>query len=301
MSRASLTSFEASYENLLAELFELDIDSTKTDVPTGAILASRLLAGKPSHTTHWLRAVPVYLVPDRDKLLLHQMEKAADFPEECFSRRIADELLGIFDDLFAEILIDDMSGWLFALKQPARITTSSINEVSGKNIEHFLPAGQQASQWIAVFNEIQMILHAADSTEYGFNALWFEGVGSLPEISSIKKLGTIGNENLFQAMAEYSRAEHHDDLSDIRGWAEGLERLIISDMNLLEAINEKSEEKLQQAIRAADIQFSQILSLLDEGRLSQVEFYAVNGSRYSISKAGMLSFLQRRKKLPDLF
>ncbi|NNJ92486.1 MAG: hypothetical protein HKP55_12495 [Gammaproteobacteria bacterium] len=293
--------FETSYENLLAELFDLDIDTTKTDVPIGAILAQRICVEKPLNSHHWLRGVPVNLIPDRDRLLLYQMEQQARTQAEIFTRQIADELLNIFDDLFAEILVDDTSGWLFRLKQPAQITTSSINEVSGKNIENFLPAGDQASQWIAVFNEIQMILHAADSADYGFNALWFEGVGSLPGIRSIRRTGSIGNENLFRAVSECSQAKLYDESSDVRGWTDGLERLIVSDMNILQAVNEQSEESLQQSLQTANVQFSQMLSLLDEGCLSQINVYPLNGSRFSIGKAGLLDLLKRRKELSELF
>jgi hypothetical protein len=296
-----MLAFEASYENLLAELFDLDIDSTKNDVPTGAILAQQISVEKPLYSHHWLRGVPVNLIPDRDRLLLYQAEGLTHSQAEIFSGQIAEELLNIFDDLFAEVLVDDASGWLFRLKQPAQITTSSINQVSGKNIENFLPTGDQASQWIAVFNEIQMILHAADSTHYGFNALWFEGVGALPEIRSIRRIGSIGNEILFRAVSEYRQAKLYDESSIERGLTDDLERLIVTNMKVLQALNEQSEESLQQSLQAANIQFSHMLSLLDEGRLSQINVYPLNDSKYSIGKVGLLDLLKRRKQLSELF
>lgn len=301
MSRASVSAFEASYENLLAELFELDIDSTKTDVPTGAILAQKFSANNQQNSHYWLRAVPVNLVPDRDRLLLYKAEKELNISSEDFKRQITDELLNSFDDLFAEIIVDDESGWLIRLKDPARITTYTLNEVNGKNIGSFLPVGDQASKWIAVYNEIQMILHAAGSTEYGFNTLWFEGVGSLPEFRSTLKVGSIGNENLFKAISEYCQAEQYDDFSEIKDRSEGVEKLIVSDTTIFNAINDQSEEFVKQSMQEADRQFSQILSLLDEGRLSQIHLYPLNGNRYSIGKPGMLDFLKRRKKLSELF
>ena len=301
MNRASTSSFESGYDNLLAELFELDVDSTLSDVPTAAILAQRLSHRKPLNEDHWLRAVPVNLIPDRDRLLLYPADKDTNTAAEKFNQQIVDVLLQNFDDLFADILVDDQFGWLFRLKKPARICTSSVRQASGNNIHAFLPKGDQAKQWIAVFNEIQMILHAADSAEHGFNAFWFEGVGSLPQIRSAQKIASIGNDNLFQAIAGYCQAERYNGTADLEDWPKNLDGLIVSDMTVLQAIDEQSEELLQQSIRTANIQFSQVLSLLDEGRLSEINLYLLNGCKYSIGKAGVLNFLKRRKKLSDLF
>jgi len=296
-NRASRTVHLADYVNLLAELFELDIDPAVNDVPTAAILAQRLFPDKKLAADHWLCGVPVNLVPDRDRLLLHMAEKQTGSPAKTFNLKVVEELLKVFDDLFSEIYVNEEFGWLFRLKQPAKIITSSVSQVSGKNIQEFLPRGEQAKQWIAVLNEIQMILHAADSTLFGFNALWFEGVGSIPQISSTLKIGWSGNDKLFQTVAEFCEAEHHAKPDDFRFSMAGLQKLIVSDMSIIRALEEQSEEHLERSLQSADKQFAQMLSLLDQGRLAEINLYLLDGNRYSVGKAGKLDFLKPTKKL----
>ncbi len=291
---------EAGYENLLAELFGLNVDSAISDVPTGAILARNISANTFPESHHWLRAVPVNLVPDRDRLVLRKSE-AAGKASESLQRQVADQILNNFSDLFVEIILDNVSGWLVRLKQPARITTVNTDTVSGKNIAGFLPAGAQAAKWIAVFNEIQMILHAADSAEHGFNALWFEGAGPLPAPAPARKLATIGEDGLFQAFAGYCQAEQYEGLMNIMDRLAGLESLIVCDVEILEAFNRQSEKRLRHAMQSADQQLSQVLSLLDAGHLSQVYLYLLNDRKYSIGKAGMLELFKRKKTFAELF
>ncbi len=299
LARASATAFESGYEKLLADLFALDIHSKAMDVPTGALLAQQACSEKLHASQHWLRAVPVNLVPDRDRLLLHRFDKKPGIQDSHFTNRITREMLRVFEDLFAEIIVTGSSDWLVRLNHPARIITSSSSEVAGNNIRGFLPEGSEASQWIAVFNEIQMILHAAGSSEHGFNALWFEGVGPLPVFKPFKII-SVGNENLFQAISDYCQAETMDDLDNFSNTPSGMGKLIVCNTKINQAIDEASEEKVLSSLQTVNTEFTRILSLLDKGRLSQVHLYLLNGNRYSIGRAGMLGFLKKRKKLSEL-
>lgn len=159
------------YEQLLAGCF--GIDASRADVPAGALLAnlhSRHVEGQ------WACVAPVHLHVDRDRLLLSPVDPAA-----VDSSRI----VGLLNDHFRE---DGMQfhappegPWLLELETPFVVTTRSIDDVAGRSLDPFMPAGVDAGKLQALMNECQMLLHA-DGRAGVINSLWFWGFGGLPPV-----------------------------------------------------------------------------------------------------------------------
>jgi hypothetical protein len=159
------------YEQLLAGCF--GIDAGQADVPAGALLAnfhSRRVEGQ------WACVAPVHLHVDRDRLLLSPVD-----PATVDSSRI----VGLLNDHFRE---DGMqfhappeSPWLLELETPFVVTTRSIDDVAGRSLDPFMPAGVDAGKLQALMNECQMLLHA-DGRAGVVNSLWFWGFGGLPPV-----------------------------------------------------------------------------------------------------------------------
>jgi hypothetical protein len=104
-----------------------------------------------------LRADPIHLHVEGDALLLldrHSLEispEEADALIESLNRHFASEGM-----VFAALTGDQ---WQVLVPEPHGISTTHPLKRVGRNIDGFLPVGENARRWQARFNEIQMLLH----------------------------------------------------------------------------------------------------------------------------------------------
>ena len=159
------------YEQLLAGCF--GIDAGQADVPAGALLAnfhSRRVEGQ------WACVAPVHLHVDRDRLLLSPLD-----PPTVDSSRIDRLLNDHFREDGMQVHAPPEGPWLLELETPFVVTTRSIDDVAGRSLDPFMPAGVDAGKLQALMNESQMLLHA-DGRAGVVNSLWFWGFGGLPPV-----------------------------------------------------------------------------------------------------------------------
>jgi hypothetical protein len=135
----------------------------------------------------WLRADPVHLVPDRDRLILHDSHWFDLTQDE--ATRLAAEI--------AETYAAD--GWILKAPRPSRwylkppraprLSTTPLPQVVGRDIHPHLPQGRDGKAWHTLLNELQILLHTAqvnsEREQAGkptINSLWFWGGGRLPKV-----------------------------------------------------------------------------------------------------------------------
>lgn len=137
----------------------------------------------------WLSADPVHLQVNRDQLLLLAPETLSITDAEAAS------LCAALNRHFAAdhftFLAPQPHRWYLKTAQPARIQTSSLSQVAGRDVDRMLPQGEDRLDWHRTFNEIQMVLHAHPVNEQReqrgalpINSLWFSGGGKLPRAST---------------------------------------------------------------------------------------------------------------------
>jgi hypothetical protein len=98
--------------------------------------------------------------------------------------------------------------------------------VAGRSMDHVLPSGRDAAQWIRILNECQMLLHQhagqAPQTPAG---LWFWGSGSLPETRPDARVShLIGTEEGLKELAgwlelSYAPEESGTPDASLRAWS----------------------------------------------------------------------------------
>ena len=132
---------------------------------------------------YWLRADPVHLRVDRDRLLL---------VENALFELSADEARAFAAALNAHFATDGITfhaprpkRWYAKLAQPPKLVTSSAYEAAGRDVNAQLPAGADALRWHGIFNEAQMLLHSTPENsareergELVVNSVWFWGGGT---------------------------------------------------------------------------------------------------------------------------
>lgn len=167
--------------HLLCRLFGLG--GPDRELPIAA--ATRLAGGLPDQGRHWLRADPVHLMPDQERLrLLDAPHLGLTWPEV---RAFIAELNRHFapDDWLFEAETPEC--WYLGLPHGVDLLSHPLEDVVGRNLHPFLPAGPGQRHWRGRLNEIQMLLYGtqgnAERESDGrlvVNSLWLWGGGDLP-------------------------------------------------------------------------------------------------------------------------
>jgi len=133
---------------------------------------------------YWLRADPVHLQVMRDRIVL------ADSSAFELTQPEADALAATIGQHFGADLSPTPlhpKRWYLRLEHAPRLTTTALSVAAGRDIDPLLPQGEDAMQFRARLNELQMLLHdhpvnlAREARgELPVNSLWLWGGGYQP-------------------------------------------------------------------------------------------------------------------------
>ncbi|MEK7992065.1 MAG: hypothetical protein VSS52_013725, partial [Thiotrichaceae bacterium] len=184
-TRAKKTAW--SYQNIDACLFDL-FGFNAQALPIAAV--TYLVDGQDfEQNSLYLRADPIYLQADRDRVLLFDAETAL----QDIILDEAQQLAAILNQHFAEdglcFLAPTPTRWYLKLADDVKpkLELSSLSEVKGADVHDYMPAGEDRLQWRSYLNEIQMLLYQNPINEareaqgkLPINSVWFWGMGQLP-------------------------------------------------------------------------------------------------------------------------
>jgi hypothetical protein len=164
---------------------------------------------------YWLRADPVHLHIERDKILL------ADSRVFPVSAQEADQLTGLLNRHFAasgqEMIFLPLrpDRWYMRAMKTVPAKTHLLGEVANKGISELLPFGENSGAWRGLFNEIQMVLHEHPLNqlreargEPAINSVWFWGGGSMPKAVAANYTYVWSNNILADALALAAGIDH---------------------------------------------------------------------------------------------
>ena len=135
-------------------------------------------------TGYWLRADPVYLQMQRTQLSLH--------PDVPLNADEAAQLCASLNTHFAaeglRFFSPNPQRWYLQMESVPDIVTRPLAQVAGRNVQSYLPTGQNALRWHKVFNEVQMLFfeHAVNQAreargDLPINSIWLWGGGHAVE------------------------------------------------------------------------------------------------------------------------
>ena len=138
---------------------------------------------------HWLRADPVHLKLEGNRLML------ADSSMFSLSQQEAESLAGSINAHFSGdgLILYPLrpERWYLRMAQPPALETTALARASGRSIDGLLPRGADAAVWRARLNDVQMLLHAhavnerrESRGELAVNSLWLWGGGSMPDAAA---------------------------------------------------------------------------------------------------------------------
>lgn len=208
LGRADVTAVsDREFEVQIFALFGLAAPAEDADLPVAAV--TRALDLGVIDNGWWLRADPVHLRPERDRLILLDTQAVRLTQSE------ANALAAEVSEAYAG------DGWLLKAPRPGRwylkpprtprIRTTPLGRVVGKDIHPYLPHGKDGKQWHTILNEIQILLHTSavnsereQRGELPINSLWFWGGGRLPSISQVEWVHVHSEEPISLALARLS-------------------------------------------------------------------------------------------------
>jgi len=189
---------------------ELACASHPQHVPAAAL---RLLGegGTPDGDL-WLCADPVHLRIDQGRA--HLFGGSLDITRDEM-QQLGDALRPHFADVGDYHVGTSGHGYLRLRKAP-RLVTTPPSAAAGRG--NLLPSGEDASQWLRLVNEAQMLLHALplnarreDEGRPRLNSVWLWGAGSLPPplVAAGEYEQLLGNHPMLKGLAAWAGIAHH--------------------------------------------------------------------------------------------
>lgn len=285
----------AGYDATVCSLFGI-VQGSDADLPLGALRRYGYTPEVGSQTVMCID--PVYLRADIRQLFLHD-PTALDISETQ-----AAELAGLIDSHL------DGSGrrlerssphhWHLVLERPAAIQTAPLREVVGRDIDPWLPWGEQAMAWRGLLNEMQMLLHdcAANGLRSGsgqlpVNSVWFYGQGTLPmglqtDVSTVwtKDAVTTG-------LAKLAEADVHDTPTSIESVLQagtGCHLVCIEDLQF--AADDRFSDWMDMLCQLEARFFAPLADALRRQDVQELHLYDCRGRTFSIK--GWRRFLLRK-------
>lgn len=161
----------------------------------------------------WLRADPVHLTVQGDRLVLADASDLAVTPEE--ARDFLALLNGHFGADGIAFTAPHPQRWYLGMADEPRVRTVPTAEVAGKGIEPFLPSGEHGARWRKALNEAQMLLHehprnAAREARGAptVNSVWVWGAGRAQSLAAPHD-AVWSSDPLAAGLARASAAPHH--------------------------------------------------------------------------------------------
>jgi len=303
LSRARPGSIEGrGLEQTLFKLFQLNI-GRGDDIPVAAL--TRQWEVQDAGGYWWLRADPVHLRADRDRIVMLGNQMLNISSEEC--RELASELNRHFNSEDWMLDAANARRWYVRLDKDPQIATTALPDVVGEDILHHMPHGKAERHWRSVMNEVQMVLHSSRVNQereargaLAINSLWFWGSGRLPCPVAVNWSQLWGNDAFSQGLASQARVPCASLPPDAAEWLEDAtpgEQLLIFDglRDKIQFANVEAWREFMQNLH--DNWFAPLLTALKQHRLAALHLYPADGTVLRVSAGDARRWWVRRRSL----
>lgn len=207
LARTKYENNNCSINEALFKEFAVDYSSLQDNAESAICLNAEKNHNLDVNSCHWLRADPVYVMPDRDTAVLVAHDEISLAEHEV--NKIVEDINQHFVDEPWHLHAPHVQRWYLQLAKPTEISTTVLNNVLGQDINPVLPEGKDSEYWHRCLNELQMLLHGhpvnferESRGQYPVNSLWLWGHGSLPAVSPVKINKVYGEDILIQGLAK---------------------------------------------------------------------------------------------------
>ena len=182
LARADRLVEPVGYAGGLFGLFGIETPAG-ADLPTAAVCFLADTGEAPADAL--LHADPLQLHPDRDSLLAFDLDDDPLDADEI--ARLVEAFNAHFSDDGVHLCGSPAGRIYLRCDRTPSIRTHPLSAVIGRNLDPFLPAGEDQNRWRGLLNETQMLCHALEFNQEReargrptLGGLWFSGGGGLP-------------------------------------------------------------------------------------------------------------------------
>jgi hypothetical protein len=292
----------------LCQAFEVE---KQHDWPV-APLTLNVDGGDPSYQ-YWLRADPVHLRLERERLVL--MDSSVFDITEDEAHAIGAALNAQFSRDGIVFDIRAPKRWYVKIAKTPELVTRSISEVAGRDVQRNLPMGTDALVWHRVFNEAQMLLHGHAINqarerrgEPPVNSVWFWGGGTRPAVRGRHFNAVWTDDPLALSLAICADASVHDVPTDAGAWMSSArdasdarsEHLIVIN-DLVPAARYRDAESWRSRLLQLETSWIRpLIEAVSAGALTRLTLVAPSAAscwRFEIGRRDLLKFWRGAKPL----
>jgi hypothetical protein len=297
-------SFSGDYHAWRCHLFGV---ARQQDDPVAPF--SSLGEGLEPGTDYWLCANPVSLHLQRDSFVLADAQVRGLAIEE------AHALTHMLNEHFAaegmHFYAPHANRWYLRLARPPVLETHPLSEAIGQSIQRLMPQGDDAMQWQARINEIQMLLHEHPVSlelerrgESPVNSLWLWGGGVMEKARAPAGMKIWADDpfslGLAQAHGNPAAALPNSAMDWTDGGLEAGEHLVVLDQ-LVQADLRDDQEDWRRALQQMERHwFVPLLTVLRKGAIARLDLHLAGThgvSHYTLTRNDLYKFWRRRQPL----
>ncbi|TVO77707.1 hypothetical protein [Sedimenticola selenatireducens] len=286
-------------ESTLFNLFGISADE-KSNLPTAAY--RRIGDGGSVDERYWLQLSPVYLRPDQDRLLVFDVEDLG------FTEAEASALAELFNAHFTEEgwCIDPLHlhRWYLPLESKPDLKTYELTDVFGRNMDLFLPEGEEGIKWHGVLNEIQMLFYTAEINDRresegkgAISGLWISGGGQLAARCATSITALYGRDPLLLGLARATNLSISDSpeeaatLYDLEG------EVLVHVDRLQRSVLCADPDRWRNEMVALDDWLAPLIDGIKNGKVDRILLYTCNGRQYQIDRSALRRFWKRSRSI----
>lgn len=282
---AGATSLEAT----LFALFNITPEAG-SDLPVAAV--TRVLDLAVIDKGWWLRADPVHLSPQRDRLILTDASQLDITQDE--ANRLCAEIAEVYKADGWLLKAPRPWRWYLKPQQAPRLLTTPLVDVIGRDIHPYLPQGRDGKVWHTILNEVQILLHTSkvndEREKLGkppINSLWFWGGGQLPPIGSPGLAQVMSNEPVALALARLTETPGTAPPENFETWIRGAtptgEHLVVLDRGRELELHTEPEGWMDYGRQLERDWFVPLLAALKSNRLASLRLVTDTGQQFHLT------------------
>ena len=226
---------------------------------------------------YWLRADPVHLSINRDRVVLLDASQLDIGAEE--AKQLCDSLNEHFHGDGLSFIAPNPQRWYVKCATGHPLQTHPLSVVRGRRIDKFGFSGPGRGLWEGRLSEAQMLLHAHPVNEareerdaLAINSLWLWGGGHLPAAPTSPIQRIVANEGLPRGLAKLSGAEFLHNDQDVN-WQVASHStnsmLVVTDGLAVPAAYGDTDSWLSQLQAVEATWFAPALAALKQGKLKK--------------------------------
>lgn len=295
----------AGMEAALFALFGIEAPAD-ADLPIAAV--TRVVDMGVIDNEWWMRADPVHLRPERDRLILLDTQLVPLNLEE--AETLVDELMQSYREEGWVLKAPHPARWYLKPSRDHRLLTTPITEVVGRDIHPHLPRGDEGKAWHGILNEMQILLHTARANEgreargeLAINSVWFWGSGRVPSVGPTAWARVWSNEPVALGLARLAgvpAAPVPPVFDDVPTTATGGAHLVVLETARAAAQYREPRNWLEAVQRLERDWIGPAYEAVRAGRLSEVVLCGESSRMFRLTRRTSRRWWRRRRPIEAL-